>query len=58
VRIMVLGGEITVTRVGKPVTFKAGDWCEIAEGCQHTTMTGPEGVAYLVGKAYRRASVN
>src|SRR5207344_647617 len=45
VRIMVLGGEITVTRDGKPETFTAGDHCEIAEGCQHTTKVGPEGVA-------------
>jgi mannose-6-phosphate isomerase-like protein (cupin superfamily) len=58
VRIMVLGGEITLTRDGKPETFKAGDCYEISEGCQHTTQVGPEGVAYLVGKVYRRASVN
>lgn len=57
-RIMVLGGEITVTRDNKAETFQAGDHCEIPAGCQHTTKVGPEGVAYLVGKAYRRASVN
>ena len=56
VRIMVLGGEITVTRDGKPETFTPGDHCEIAEGCQHTTKVGPEGVAFMVGKAYRRAA--
>ena len=58
VRIMVLGGETTVTRDNKAETFQAGDHCEIAAGCQHTTKVGPEGVAYIVGKAYRRASVN
>jgi quercetin dioxygenase-like cupin family protein len=58
VRIMVLGGEITVTRDGKPETFRAGDHCELAEGCQHTTKVGPEGVAYIVGRANRRASMN
>ena len=36
----------------------AGDHCEIAAGCQHTAKVGPEGVAYIVGKAYRRASIN
>jgi quercetin dioxygenase-like cupin family protein len=56
VRIMVLGGEIAVTRDGKPETFRAGDHCELAEGCQHTTKVGPEGVAYIVGKAYRRVA--
>lgn len=56
VRIMVLGGEITLTRDGKSTTFKPGDCCEIPEGCQHTTQVGPEGVAYVVGKAYRHAS--
>ena len=56
VRIMVLGGEITVTRDGKPETFRAGAHCELAEGCQHTTKVGPGGVAYIVGKAYRRAA--
>jgi quercetin dioxygenase-like cupin family protein len=57
-RIMVLGGEITVTRDGKADIFHAGDHCEIPAGCQHTTKVGPEGVAYLVGKACRRAAAN
>jgi quercetin dioxygenase-like cupin family protein len=55
-RIMVLGGEITVTRDGKADTFHAGDHCEIPAGCQHTTKTGPEGVSYIVGKACVRAA--
>src|SRR5690349_16460416 len=54
---MVLGGEITVTRDSKAATFQAGDHCKIPAGCQHTTKVGPEGVAYLVDKAYSRASV-
>jgi mannose-6-phosphate isomerase-like protein (cupin superfamily) len=57
-RIMVLGGEITIARDGKIETFKAGDCCEIPEACQHTAKVGPEGVAYIVGKAHRRASVS
>jgi quercetin dioxygenase-like cupin family protein len=57
-RIMVLSGEITVTRDNKADTFGAGDHCEIPAGCQHTTSVGPEGVALMVGKAYRRASIN
>ncbi|MBV9862051.1 MAG: hypothetical protein JO267_07870 [Alphaproteobacteria bacterium] len=56
VRIFVLGGTITVTRDGRPVTFQSGDHCEIPADCQHTTKVGPEGVAYIVGKADRRAA--
>jgi hypothetical protein len=58
VRIMVLGGEITVSRDGRSETFRASDHCEIPADCQHTTKVGPEGVAYIVGKAHRRAVSN
>lgn len=57
-RIMVLGGEITVCRDGNAVVFRAGESCEIPAGCLHTTQVGPEGVAYLVGKACRQPAVN
>lgn len=57
-RIMVLGGEITIARDGRSETFKAGDCCEIPEACQHTTRVGSEGVAYILGKASRRASAS
>jgi quercetin dioxygenase-like cupin family protein len=57
-RIMVLAGEITVTRDGKADVFHAGDHCEIPAGCQHTTKVGREGVAYIVGKACRRPTMN
>jgi len=55
-RIMVLGGEITLTRDNRPEVFRAGDHCELPAGCPHTTKAGPEGVAYTLGKADRRAS--
>jgi mannose-6-phosphate isomerase-like protein (cupin superfamily) len=54
-RIMVLSGEITVVRDNKAETFRAGDHCEILAGCQHTAKVGPEGVAYIVGKAAPQA---
>jgi hypothetical protein len=57
-RIMVLAGEITVTRDGKSDVFHAGDHCEIPAGCQHTTLVGAEGVAYMVGKACRHPATN
>lgn len=55
-RIMVLGGEFTVCRDNAAMTFKAGEHCEIPAGCVHATQVGPEGVAFMVGKAYRRAA--
>ncbi|MBN8930061.1 MAG: hypothetical protein BGO51_18515 [Rhodospirillales bacterium 69-11] len=55
-RIMVLGGEITVTRDGSATLFRAGEQCEIPAGCEHTTQVGPEGVAYIVGKVRRRSA--
>jgi quercetin dioxygenase-like cupin family protein len=58
VRIMVLSGEITLTRDGQPETYHAGEHCELPAGCQHAAKVGPEGVAYIVGKVYRQASVN
>ena len=57
-KIMVLSGEITVTRDGKSDVFHPGDHCEISAGCQHTTRVGSEGVAYIVGKACRRSAMN
>ena len=57
-RLFVLGGEITITRDNKPETFRAGQCCEVPAGCMHTEQVGPEGVAYIVGKASRRASIN
>lgn len=53
VRIMVLGGEITLIRGGVAETFRAGECCEIAAGCEHETRVGPQGVAYVTGKACR-----
>jgi quercetin dioxygenase-like cupin family protein len=54
-RIMVLAGEITVHRDGRSDVFHTGEHCEIPAGCQHATNVGPEGVAYMVGKASRHA---
>jgi quercetin dioxygenase-like cupin family protein len=55
-RIMVLGGEITLVRDGKAEVFRAGDHCEVPAGCMHAERVGPEGVAYIAGKACRRTS--
>jgi mannose-6-phosphate isomerase-like protein (cupin superfamily) len=58
VRIMVLSGEITVTRDGGSETFRPGDHCEIPGDCQHAAKVGPEGVAYIVGKVDRQVATS
>ena len=49
-RVFVLGGEITITRDNTPVTFRAGECCEVPAGCMHAEHVGPEGVAFLTGR--------
>ena len=57
-RIMVLSGELTLIRDGKPETFRAGGHCEVPAGCMHAEQAGPEGAAYIAGKAYRRKAAS
>jgi quercetin dioxygenase-like cupin family protein len=52
-RVMVIGGEITVTRGGKAQTFHAGDSCAVAAGEVHAENVGPQGVAYIAGRRTR-----
>ena len=49
-RVMVIGGEITLIRGGKPYTFRAGDSCAVPAGEMHGEQVGPEGVAYVAGR--------
>ena len=49
-KVMVLGGEIAITRNGKADTFRAGQWCEVPANCTHAEKIGPEGVALLSGR--------
>ena len=49
-RLMVVGGEITITRDGKPETFHSGDCCVLPANCPHTEQVGPQGVAYIAGR--------
>jgi quercetin dioxygenase-like cupin family protein len=54
-RVMVIGGEISVTRGGKAETFRAGDSCAVAGGEVHAEHVGPQGVAYIAGRRRRGA---
>jgi quercetin dioxygenase-like cupin family protein len=49
-RVMVIGGEITMTRRGKAQTFHAGDSCAVAGGEVHAEHVGPQGVAFIAGR--------
>jgi len=49
-RVMVIGGEITLSRGGKTETFRVGDSCSVAAGEMHTEHVGPQGVAYVAGR--------
>lgn len=49
-RVMVIGGEITVTHGGRAQTFRAGDSCAVVAGEVHAEQVGPRGVAYIAGR--------
>ena len=49
-RVMVIGGEITITRHGKAETFGVGDSCAVAAGEMHAENVGARGVAYISGR--------
>ena len=49
-RVMVIGGEITITRNGKAEKFGVGDSCAVAAGEMHAENVGPQGVAYIAGR--------
>jgi quercetin dioxygenase-like cupin family protein len=49
-RVMVIGGEITITRNGKADTFRVGDSCAVAAGETHAEHVGAQGVAYISGR--------
>jgi quercetin dioxygenase-like cupin family protein len=49
-RLMVIGGEITITRDGKDETFRRGDCCVVPANYPHIEQAGPQGVAYIAGR--------
>jgi quercetin dioxygenase-like cupin family protein len=49
-RVMVIGGEITITRNGKAEKFNVGDSCSVAAGELHAEQVGERGVAYIAGR--------
>lgn len=50
--VLVVEGEMTIARNGKPETFRAGDMCAMPAGTLHTEKCGPAGARYLAGRRY------
>jgi quercetin dioxygenase-like cupin family protein len=49
-RVMVLTGEITITRDGTATTYRAGDSCAVPADCRHAEQVGPAGVSDIAGR--------
>lgn len=49
-RLLVLSGQITITRDGKPETFGPGDTCGVDANTVHAEEVGAEDVVYLSGR--------
>jgi quercetin dioxygenase-like cupin family protein len=50
--VLIVDGEMTITRHGKPEMFRAGDMCTLPAGRMHTEKCGTAGVHYLAGRRY------
>jgi quercetin dioxygenase-like cupin family protein len=56
--VLLVQGEMTITRHGKPELFRAGDMCAMAAGTVHTEKCGPAGARYLAGRRYPAQAAN
>ena len=56
--VLVLDGEMTIARHGKPETLRAGDLCAMSAGTAHTEQCGPAGVRYLAGRRYKQQAAS
>ena len=54
--VMVIEGEMTITRNGKPEMFRVGDVCQMAAATPHTELSGPGGARYLAGRRFPHAA--
>jgi quercetin dioxygenase-like cupin family protein len=55
-RLLVLEGEMTVTREGDEQTYRTGDTFAVTAGCRHAERSGAEGVRYLAGRRHRQTA--
>lgn len=52
--VLVVDGEMTITRNGQAELFRAGDMCTLAAGTPHTEKCGAAGAHYLAGRRHRQ----
>lgn len=57
-RLLVLEGELTITREGRAQFYRAGDTFAMTAGCRHTERSGPEGARYLAGRRYQQGAAS
>jgi len=50
--VLVVDGEMTISRAGEPQLFRAGDMCTMPAGTVHTEKCGAAGAHYLAGRRY------
>lgn len=51
-RLLVLAGDMQLTRTAGPERFTAGESCEVPRGQPHAEQYGPQGAQLLVGRRY------
>lgn len=49
-RLYIIGGEFTLGRNGQVEVLRAGDTCIVPANQTHTELTGPQGVALIIGR--------
>jgi len=55
-RLLILEGEMAITREGEERTYRAGDSFAMSAGCRHAERSGLEGVQYVAGRRYQGAA--
>jgi quercetin dioxygenase-like cupin family protein len=56
--VLVVDGEMTITRHGKAEIFRPGDMCSMPAGTLHSEQCGPAGAHYLAGRRYAQKAAS
>ena len=56
--VLVVDGEMTITRHGKAETLRAGDMCSLDAGTLHSEQCGPTGARYFAGRRYSQKAAS
>ena len=55
-KLLIVEGEITITRGGVPQTFRVGEVCTVPAGEPHEEHVGPQGARILAGRRTAQAA--